>query len=246
MQGSMQVLSPKAEGGPAATDAASSTLPGSPERSPTAAADAPVDAPADARSTQTTPSKALPTRALRAAEGSSLSSGPGSGHITIPSHSHGAGGTGAGSAGSSGMTGSRGWRGKRSASHRAAAAAAPSIASLSTGPSDLGKHDQVLALRGEAAAGVTAAASHSGQMHLSGAARDRPYSLDHDDGGSSVEGGRSSGEYSPIVDLDLDCYFSCAVGRKRSLARFSLPSTEDVVSMLMYLADCAPHTETSQ
>lgn len=43
---------------------------------------------------------------------------------------------------------------------------------------------------------------------------------------------RSSGEYCPIVDVHEDSYFSCAVGRKRSCARFALLSSDDVVRVL--------------
>lgn len=43
---------------------------------------------------------------------------------------------------------------------------------------------------------------------------------------------RSSGEYCPIVDVQEECYFSCAVGRKRSCARYALLSSDDVVRVL--------------
>ncbi|KAI5077540.1 hypothetical protein GOP47_0007364 [Adiantum capillus-veneris] len=47
--------------------------------------------------------------------------------------------------------------------------------------------------------------------------------------------GRQEG--SSVLDLEGDNYFSCAVGRKRSNARYSLPSSEDVVSFLKAIAD---------
>ncbi|KAL3691596.1 hypothetical protein R1sor_005247 [Riccia sorocarpa] len=42
---------------------------------------------------------------------------------------------------------------------------------------------------------------------------------------------------SSVLDLKAENYFSCAVGRKRSAARYSLPSSEDVVSFLKAIAD---------
>jgi trehalose 6-phosphate synthase/phosphatase len=44
-------------------------------------------------------------------------------------------------------------------------------------------------------------------------------------------------EGSSVLDLRGDNYFSCAVGRKRSNARYSLPSSEEVVSFLKKIAD---------
>eukprot|EP00271_Cylindrocystis_brebissonii_P011686 TRINITY_DN29599_c0_g1_i1.p1 TRINITY_DN29599_c0_g1~~TRINITY_DN29599_c0_g1_i1.p1 ORF type:complete len:1058 (+),score=166.06 TRINITY_DN29599_c0_g1_i1:961-4134(+) len=49
-------------------------------------------------------------------------------------------------------------------------------------------------------------------------------------------GGSASG-YVSIVDLGAESYFSCAVGRKRSLARFSLPSSDEVVALIRTFAD---------
>ena len=51
----------------------------------------------------------------------------------------------------------------------------------------------------------------------------------------SEDSGRGS-EYVSILDLDGDHYFSCAVGRRRSQARFSMNTSEEVVSMLQTLA----------
>ena len=51
----------------------------------------------------------------------------------------------------------------------------------------------------------------------------------------SEDSGRS-GEYVSILDLNGDHYFSCAVGRRRSQARFSMNTSEEVVSMLQTLA----------
>lgn len=39
-----------------------------------------------------------------------------------------------------------------------------------------------------------------------------------------------------VLDLKSENYFSCAVGRKRSNARYQLNSTDDVVRFLKYLA----------
>ena len=44
-------------------------------------------------------------------------------------------------------------------------------------------------------------------------------------------------EGSSVLDLRGDNYFSCAVGRKRSNARYSLPSSEEVVSFLKHISD---------
>ncbi|MCO5558802.1 hypothetical protein L7F22_012389 [Adiantum nelumboides] len=44
-------------------------------------------------------------------------------------------------------------------------------------------------------------------------------------------------EGSSVLDLEGDNYFSCAVGRKRSNARYSLASSEDVISFLKAIAD---------
>jgi len=43
-------------------------------------------------------------------------------------------------------------------------------------------------------------------------------------------------EGSSVLDLNGDCYFSCAVGRKRSNARYLLNSSDDVVTFLKSLA----------
>ncbi|CAI5461657.1 unnamed protein product [Closterium sp. Yama58-4] len=65
-----------------------------------------------------------------------------------------------------------------------------------------------------------------------------PTVLDSEEDGHGEEiSHRSSGEYCPIVDLNADSYFSCAVGRKRSLARYSLATTDDVVTMLKAISD---------
>lgn len=44
-------------------------------------------------------------------------------------------------------------------------------------------------------------------------------------------------EGSSVLDLNGDNYFSCAVGRKRSNARYLLNSSEDVVSFLKEMAE---------
>lgn len=56
---------------------------------------------------------------------------------------------------------------------------------------------------------------------------------------SSVDSDDSSrsGEYVSVLDLNGEHYFSCAVGRKRSQARYSLHTSEDVVAMLKTIAD---------
>ena len=43
-------------------------------------------------------------------------------------------------------------------------------------------------------------------------------------------------EGSPVLDLKGDNYFSCAVGRKRSNARYLLGSSADIVTLLKELA----------
>jgi len=50
-----------------------------------------------------------------------------------------------------------------------------------------------------------------------------------------------SGEFISILDLNVDNYYSCAVGRKRSQARYSLPSSDDVVIMLKTMGDAEKH-----
>lgn len=47
-------------------------------------------------------------------------------------------------------------------------------------------------------------------------------------------------EGSSVLDLQKENYFSCAVGRKRSSARYLLGSPADVVSLLKDLADSSP------
>lgn len=42
------------------------------------------------------------------------------------------------------------------------------------------------------------------------------------------------------ADVSTDTYFSCAVGRKRSTARYSLPSSDEVVTFFKALADALP------
>ena len=44
-------------------------------------------------------------------------------------------------------------------------------------------------------------------------------------------------EGSSVLDLKGENYFSCAVGRKRSNARYSFPSSEEVVSFLKHISD---------
>lgn len=44
-------------------------------------------------------------------------------------------------------------------------------------------------------------------------------------------------EGSSVLDLKGDNYFSCAVGRKRSSARYLLGSSDDVVTLLKELAE---------
>lgn len=46
-------------------------------------------------------------------------------------------------------------------------------------------------------------------------------------------------EGSSVLDLKGDNYFSCAVGRKRSNARYLLGSSDDVVTLLEELAQCS-------
>lgn len=45
-------------------------------------------------------------------------------------------------------------------------------------------------------------------------------------------------EGSSVLDLRGDNYFSCAVGRKRSIARYLLGSSAEVATLLKDLADC--------
>lgn len=47
-------------------------------------------------------------------------------------------------------------------------------------------------------------------------------------------------EGSSVLDLKGDNYFSCAVARKRSNARYLLGSTDDVVTLLKELAEICP------
>lgn len=47
----------------------------------------------------------------------------------------------------------------------------------------------------------------------------------------------ASNKGSSVLDLKGDNYFSCAVGRKRSTARYLLNSTTDVVALVKTLAD---------
>lgn len=44
-------------------------------------------------------------------------------------------------------------------------------------------------------------------------------------------------EGSSVLDLKGDNYFSCAVGRKRSSARYLLKSSDDIVTLLKELAE---------
>ncbi|KAL4563413.1 hypothetical protein LXL04_027454 [Taraxacum kok-saghyz] len=60
---------------------------------------------------------------------------------------------------------------------------------------------------------------------------------DSEDGGS-VNGKRTTTNKGPsVLDLQAENYFSCAVGRKRSTARYLLNSPADVVALLKNLAD---------
>lgn len=43
-----------------------------------------------------------------------------------------------------------------------------------------------------------------------------------------------------VMNISAETYFSCAVGRKRSAARFSLPSSEEVVLLFKELAATYP------
>lgn len=47
-------------------------------------------------------------------------------------------------------------------------------------------------------------------------------------------------EGASVLDLKGDNYFSCAVGRKRSNARYLLGSADTVVALLKELAQCSP------
>lgn len=53
-------------------------------------------------------------------------------------------------------------------------------------------------------------------------------------------------EGSSVLDLKGDNYFSCAVGRKRSSARYLLVSSDDVVSFLKELATESAFASSSQ
>lgn len=46
-------------------------------------------------------------------------------------------------------------------------------------------------------------------------------------------------EGSSVLDLKGDDYFSCAVGRKRSSARYLLGSSDDVVTLVKELSECS-------
>lgn len=52
-------------------------------------------------------------------------------------------------------------------------------------------------------------------------------------------------EGSSVLDLKGENYFSCAVGRKRSSARYLLGSSADVVSLLKQLADSSSQSQRS-
>lgn len=56
---------------------------------------------------------------------------------------------------------------------------------------------------------------------------------------SAIRDRMSVHEGSSVLDLQKENYFSCAVGRKRSSARYLLGSSADVVSLLKDLADCS-------
>ncbi|KAK7359163.1 hypothetical protein VNO77_01111 [Canavalia gladiata] len=63
--------------------------------------------------------------------------------------------------------------------------------------------------------------------------------IDHECGDPwrATYGDRISNEGSSVLDLKGDNYFSCAVGRKRSNARYLLKTSDDVVNLLSDLAD---------
>jgi hypothetical protein len=44
-------------------------------------------------------------------------------------------------------------------------------------------------------------------------------------------------ELSPIMNITVDTYFSCAVGQKHSAARYSIPTSDEVVVFLNLLAN---------
>lgn len=46
-------------------------------------------------------------------------------------------------------------------------------------------------------------------------------------------------EGSSVLDLKGDNYFSCAVGRKRSNARYLIGSSDDVVTLVKELSECS-------
>lgn len=62
---------------------------------------------------------------------------------------------------------------------------------------------------------------------------------------SSTSSDHSWREGSSVLDLKGENYFSCAVGRKRSNARFLLSSSEDVVSFLKELATATAGFQSS-
>lgn len=56
-------------------------------------------------------------------------------------------------------------------------------------------------------------------------------------GNMAINASGPTGHGSSVLDLQGDNYFSCAVGRKRSTARYLLNSSVDVVALLKKLAD---------
>lgn len=64
--------------------------------------------------------------------------------------------------------------------------------------------------------------------------------------GDSDESGK--GDFVSVLDLRGAHYFSCAVGRKRSQARYSLKTSEDVIAILKSMAfnDIHPHRATGR
>ncbi|KAG1367789.1 hypothetical protein COCNU_14G002570 [Cocos nucifera] len=81
--------------------------------------------------------------------------------------------------------------------------------------------------------------SHRNQRTLLRSERRMPTNHSTSVGWRSPQESMSWREGSSVLDLKGDNYFSCAVGRKRSNARYLLNSSDDVVSFLKELADAA-------
>lgn len=58
------------------------------------------------------------------------------------------------------------------------------------------------------------------------------------DGNGEAE--KDDSHVASVLDLKAENYFSCAVGRQRSAARYSLPSSEDVVAFLRAISSSCP------